>query len=303
MTRASLFLAAGALAFAESITMPSVPESVSPVRKVSVNKTFVYVRVPPGKGPFPAIVYLHGGLGQMAPKALRGRATGQTLSRFLAAGFAIAVPEFATRQYDPQNPQTLRDCLDAVEWVQKMPEVEPSSVVVYGTSGGGSLALEIAGEIKIADAIADEPASILFAGMLTKDLAQGRPEVKASDAQDHMENPRKHYTAEIQKRTRAKIAKIECPVLIVHGDVHVINRINEQIIIPELKAAGKKVHEIYEPGARHGYSMGSAGPAAALKFYEGSRRFLQPLLKTQPKALDASMYKLVPAAEEREGRP
>jgi dipeptidyl aminopeptidase/acylaminoacyl peptidase len=300
MIRTSLLLVAAALAFAGSITMPSVPESVSPLRKVSVSKTCAWVRLPPGKGPFPAIVFLHGGLGQMAPKALQGRATGQTLSRFLAAGFAIAVPEFATRQYDPQNPQTLRDCLDVVDWVKTMPEVDPSSVVVYGTSGGGSLALEVAGEMKIAAAIADEPASILFAGMLTKNLAQGRPEVKASDAQDHMENPRKHYSPEIRKLTRAKIAKIDCPLLIVHGDVHVINRINEQIIIPELKAAGKKVEEIYEPGARHGYSMGSSGSALALKFYEGSRRFLQPLLKTQPKALEASMYKLVPAAEEQE---
>ena len=299
MWRCTMLLA-GALAFAGSLTMPSVPESVAPLQKVTVGKTFSYLRVPPGKGPFPAIVYLHGGLDQMAPKALLARTNGQTMSRFLAAGFVIAIPEFATRIHDPQNPDTLRDCLDAVKWVKKLPEVDPATVVVYGTSGGGSLALEVAGEMKVAAIIADEPASILFTRMLTRELAQGREVVKAGDAQDHMENPRKHYTPEIEKLTRAKIAKIDCPVLIVHGDVHVINRINEQIIIPELKAAGKKIEEVYEPGARHGYSMGSSGPALALKFYEASRRFLQPYLKTQPKAMAASQYQLVPAVEERE---
>jgi dipeptidyl aminopeptidase/acylaminoacyl peptidase len=297
--RASLIFLASALAFAGSITKPLVPENVSPLRKITVGKTFTYVRVPPGKGPFPAIVFLHGGLDQLPAQRLRDQiASSQTLSRFLAAGFVVAMPEFATRIHDPQNPDTLRDCLDVVDWVKRMPEVDPASVVVYGVSGGGSLTLEVAGETMIAAAIADEPASILFAGMLTKELAQGREVVKASDAQDQMENPRKYYTPEIQKLTRAKIARIDCPVLIVHGDVHVINRINDQIIIPELKAAGKKYQEIFVPGARHGYSMGSSGPALALKFYEDSRRFLQPYLKTQPTPMAASQYQVVPAADE-----
>ena len=298
-----MILLASAVAFAGSITRPLVPESVSPVRRVTVAKTFTFVRVPPGNGPFPAIVFLHGGLDQLPEKALRERiATGQTLSRFLAAGYVVAAAEFATRTRDPQNPQTLRDCVDVVNWVKQMSEVDPASVVVYGVSGGGSLALEVAGETRIAALIADEPASILFTGMLTKDLAQGREVVQASDAQDHMENPLKHYPPDLQKLTRAKIAKIDCPVLIVHGDVHVINRINEQIIIPELKAAGKNYKEIYVPGAKHGYSMGSSGPEPALKFYEDSRGFLKPILKTQPAAMAESHYQMVPAAQEREGR-
>jgi hypothetical protein len=58
----------------------------------------------------------------------------------------------------------------------------------------------------------------------------------------------KFHTPELQCFTQEKIRKIKCPILIAHGDKHVINRVNEQVVIPELKAAGKDVREIASPG-------------------------------------------------------
>jgi dienelactone hydrolase len=163
--------------------------------------------------------------------------------------------------------------------------------------------LEIAGEVKVTATVADEPASILFTGMLNEGSAHGRDVVKASDTDAEMENPRKYYTAEVQKVTRRKIAKISCLVLIVHGDVNVINRINDHIIVPELKAAGKQVEHIVYKGEQHGFSMGSSTDEAALKFFEDSRRFLLPYLKNRPKPIAESKYKRVRVTKEREGRP
>src|SRR5690349_12217329 len=138
MRRLALVVVLGVAAFAAAITKPSVPESVAPVRKVSIGKTFAYVRVPPGKGPFPAIVFYHGTLDQWPPQQLKAAIeSGQTLSRFLAARYVVAAAEFATRIHDPQNPDTLRDCLDVLKWVQQMPQVDPASVAIYGISGGG----------------------------------------------------------------------------------------------------------------------------------------------------------------------
>jgi dienelactone hydrolase len=152
-------------------------------------------------------------------------------------------------------------------------------------------------------AVADEPASVLFTGMFNKCSAHGPDVVKASDADDEMENPHKYYTAAVQKVTPAKIANISCPILIVHGDVHAINRINDQIIVPELKAAGKQVKDILYKGEQHGFSVGSSTTEAALKFSEDSQRFLLPYLKIKPKPLAEWEYEQVPVTKEREGQP
>src|SRR5260221_390883 len=90
--------------------------------------------------------------------------------------------------------------------------------------------------------VSGEPASIIFTGMYNKRTR------KRSEQAKLMENPKLYYTPELQKFTRGKIERIACPVLIVHGDQHPINKINHEIIIPEMKAAGKKLEVILYPG-------------------------------------------------------
>src|SRR5439155_4330317 len=113
--------------------------------------------------------------------------------------------------------------------VWQFPDVEPKGVVVLGRSGGGSLALEVAGETELSAIVAGEPASIIFTGMYNQQTRKRPEQAKL------MEDPRHYYTPELQKFTRAKIERIACPVLIVHGDQHPINKTNHEIIIPELK--------------------------------------------------------------------
>jgi dienelactone hydrolase len=75
-----------------------------------------------------------------------------------------------------------------IDWAKKRPDVDPASVVVWGDSGGGSLALELAGETDLAAAAAQEPATILMIGTLTR----------SSDKQTAMVNPKQHWTPEVQ---------------------------------------------------------------------------------------------------------
>src|SRR5687767_5927846 len=59
-----------------------------------------------------------------------------------------------------------------------------------------------------------------------------------------MAEPRKYLTPELEAHTREKIARVACPILLVHGDMHPINRINRinhEIVIPELQRAGKEL--------------------------------------------------------------
>ena len=109
------------------------------------------------------------------------------------------MPTFRSREENPQTRDALDDCLAVVDYVKKMPVVDPKSVAVLGGSGGGSLALELAGETDLCAIVAGEPASVLFTGLMVRGMSDRGPAF-----QDVMRNPKKHYTPELQKFTRAK---------------------------------------------------------------------------------------------------
>lgn len=282
-------------------TFPEVSQQACPVKVVSIpgkagNEVTAVVRQPPGNGPFPAIVLLHGGLSPYRLEALKQESlTRPNYTRFLAAGFVIAVPTFRSREENPQTRDALDDCLAVVDYVKKMPVVDPNSVAVLGGSGGGSLALELAGETDLCAIVAGEPATVLFTGLMVRGMGDRGPAF-----QEAMRNPQKHLTPELMKFTQAKIKQIHCPVLIVHGDIHPLQAINTQIIVPELKAAGKMVEYIEYPGQPHGFWWGASDGPVGQKVFDESLRFIKPTLKTQPVALDESLIKRVPAARDRE---
>lgn len=169
--------------------------------------------------------------------------------RFLAAGYVTVAATFRPRSEDPQTRDALIDCLAVIDYVKKLPRVDPKSVVIFGGSGGGSLALELAGETEICAVAGGEPASVLFTGMMNK---------QHRDPNELMDEPRKHYTPELQKFTEAKISKINCPVLIVHSNLHPINKINNEIVIPAMRAAGKYYEIIFFRNSSTGFTTAMA---------------------------------------------
>jgi dipeptidyl aminopeptidase/acylaminoacyl peptidase len=285
---------------AAKTTYPQVSEAACPLKIASIpgqagNELSAVVRQPPGDGPFPAIVLLHGGLSPYRLETLKQESlTRPNYTRFLAAGFVIAVPTFRSREENPQTRDALDDCLAIVEYVKKMSVVDANSVAVLGGSGGGSLALELAGESDLCAIVAGEPASVLFTGLMVRGMSNRGPAF-----QDVMRNPRKYYTLDLQKFTQTKVNQIHCPVLIVHGDIHPLKIINQEIIVPELKAAGKSVEYIEYPGQAHGFWWGAADGAVGQKVFEDAMRFLKPTLKTQPVAIDGSLITRVAAGRDR----
>ena len=167
------------------------------------------------------------------------------------------------------------DCLAIVAAVKKLPFVDGESVVVFGGSGGGSLALELAASTRLAAIVCGEPATLLFCGMLEDGEFGKRMEVLA--------DPHKHYTAERQARTREKIKHISCPVLILHGDQHALKKLNGEIFLPELKAAGVDVEYKVYPGNPHGFYWGSGTDEKTVdQFLADVDAFLARRLKTPP---------------------
>jgi dipeptidyl aminopeptidase/acylaminoacyl peptidase len=135
-----------------SVTWPYVSESVSPVEQLTIDSPTGYrppvlIRKPPGEGPFPLVVVLHGGTAPHSFEQLRTTVTKQhNVVRLLAAVYAVAVPTFSSRERDPQTTAALRDCIAVIDRVRHLPGIDSESVFVFGGSGGGSLALELAGE-------------------------------------------------------------------------------------------------------------------------------------------------------------
>src|SRR5262249_29484295 len=130
---------------------------------------------------------------------------GQTYCRFLAAGYVVVNPTFRPRDKDPLTTDALVDCLAIVDHVKKMPAVDPKSVVLWGDSGGGSLVLELAGETELCAVVARDPATVLFAGLYSKEnlgrLGE-KPPFSAASGQPIMKDPERWWTPELQKLAR-----------------------------------------------------------------------------------------------------
>jgi dipeptidyl aminopeptidase/acylaminoacyl peptidase len=261
-----------------------------------------FLRKPPGDGPFPAVVVIHPGLVRWPTDLLRQVSMSALPSRFLAAGYVVATVTYRSRDVDPQSRVSLDDSVAAVEYLQKLPYVNAASLAVYGCSGGGDLAIAVAAERRVAAVAAEEPASILFTGVFNTTSPKAGERYTPQDSAPLFVNPRQHYTSDHQRETRAKIAKIQSPTLIVQGDVKTplaVNDFNAAVLIPELRAAGKSVDVITYPGMPHCFALGPPGAteamaASAAKAFQDMEAFFRRHIATPPKPVDPTLITQAP---------
>lgn len=285
-------------------TRPAVSESASPLQPIAPvardgHRGDGFLRKPPGDGPFPALVVVHPGLTVWPTELLRQYVASALPSRFLAAGYVVATVTYRSRDVDPQSRVSLEDSLAAVEYVERLPYVNAASVVVYGCSGGGDLAVAVAAEKPVAAIAAEEPASILFTGVFSNTSPKAGERYTPQDSAPIFKNPKGHYTEQHQRATRQKIAKIQSPILIVQGDVKTllaVNDFNAAVLIPELRAAGKTVEVLTYPGEPHCFAFGgrSTSMASPVKAFQDMDAFFRRHIATQPKAIDAALVNQVP---------
>ncbi|MDA0349437.1 MAG: prolyl oligopeptidase family serine peptidase [Verrucomicrobia bacterium] len=261
-----------------------VPLSLSPVMDLRAETkdgqtAEASYRLPSGKGPFPAIIFIHGTLNTSKQSARHNTLTkSPTHNRFLAMGFVIVQSTFRTYIENPQDQGPVLDNLAVIQAVRDLEEVDPESIVVMGGSGGGSIAMDLITRTRLSAAIAGEPASIIFAGMLN---------VNATDQEDRfasMNDPQKYYTSEIQELVQKKVRQFTTPLLILHGDVHPIKDVNMDYIIPEIRKLEKPLKVIIYPGQPHGFYWGAKPDAKVFNsMMDDIQMFVSPKLKTQPK--------------------
>jgi acetyl esterase/lipase len=311
----------------DGVMRPVVSEEACPLTRIEPLATdgyrgLAFVRKPPGSGPFPVILWIHGGLETSPEHWLREVPKAPNPSRFLAAGYVVVAPTYRSRDTDPQSKVSLEDCLAAVEHTRKLPYVDGRSVVAYGCSGGGDLALEIAAaQAEVCAIVPEEPASMMFSGLFNVNSPKSGERFSPVDTLPIMREPKKFYTPERQRFAQAKIARIQCPILIIQGaETAVLNKFNAETLIPELRAAGKKVEVISYSGEPHcfcftfvppqvqqvparrppgvlpGEMVNPArhNPASALKAFQDIDGFCRKYVSTKPKPVDSGVLKMQP---------
>lgn len=282
------------------VTRPVISEQAAPLEAIvpiasDGHKGTAFLRKPPGAGPFPAVVIIHLGLTEFPAAALRtiSLETAQT-ARFLAAGYVVATTTYRSRDLDPQTTVSLQDSLAAVDHVRKLPYVDPKSIVIFGCSGGGDLALEVAAATDVAAVAPEEPASVLLTGIFNKEFPKAGPRHTPRDADVIFNDPRGYYTPQYQKMTREKLGRIRAPILILQGDQDRLNLFNAQVLIPELRALGTSLDVITYAGEPHcfaftGMPPRTPRPAVALQAFEDTNAFFQRHVPTKPKPIDAKL--------------
>ncbi|MFK5921100.1 MAG: hypothetical protein QM496_02910 [Verrucomicrobiota bacterium] len=233
---------------------------------------------PLGKGPFPTILFLHGGLDTV--RGGRGSLMkGAVQTRFLKKGYLIAHATRRVMRGDNYADVTgaADDTVAAIKTLQAVPLVDKNSFILYGGSAGANLAIHAASLTDVTAIVAGEPATLLMTGMYSK--AGGSTGAVYKDF-------KKAYDSEAQKITQTIIKNLNCPVLMLHGGISQLNTLNKDYIIPEFKAANKTYINIDYPNNPHGFYWGNGTDLKTLeKVIEDSDQFIRKQIKTQPREI------------------
>ena len=177
-------------------------------------------RKPIGEGPFPVILYFHGGRGTFSESRLSDALKEANPTRFLNKGnMVVASTRRKAQQQDrpnsavkkTENPKSysggmVRDGIAAVKKAKMLPGADPESIVIFGGSVGGSLAIETAAQSTIAAVVAGEPSSHHWMGSK-----------KYPDYSNHNIFP-SSYTEERQAFVQSVPGEIDCPILLLGSD-------------------------------------------------------------------------------------
>lgn len=280
--RRRVFLLSGLVVFAglrvaawgDEPKTPAVAEKVAEP-KFKVESNIVYSKaggkellldayVPTGKGPFPAILVIHGGAWRSGNKAQLMRYAQMLAARGYSA-FAINYRLAPDHQY----PAQIEDCRAAVKWIRDHAskyKVDPDRVGAIGYSAGGHLAslLAVEGDIhpecRIQAAVAGG-APVDFRNLATtskavRDLIGGTKEEKAKEYADA--SPATH------------VNKGDAPIFFYHGTAdELVGVENVEKMVGALKDVEVTAELYLVKDAKHvPAAMNLAAVEEAIKFFD-----------------------------------
>lgn len=273
----SLLLATGSKsAMDEQVLRPVIPEALIPLQTLTPTASDgftgeAFIRKPPGEGPFPAVVLVHGGAPRWSTQMLRDYAVHIHASRFLEAGYVIVA--MTRRDLDLALPFSVEqpavtDALAVLDAVKELPYVDANNVVLRGTSVGGYLVLEVAAAREVAAIVVEEPFSFPFVGIRPNEVNDQSPDI-------------------------GKIARIKSPIMDIEGDeTPNINDFNREVFIPAVQSSGKSITVLHYAGELHSFAFYDSPertlhPAVSLDAFNAMDRFFRDHLTIKPIPLNA----------------
>lgn len=133
------------------------------------------VRTPPGRGPFPAVICIHGGSGGLGISFLADHVleNGMVYDRLLEEGYAVCVAEGRMEHEDaygsPRGEHVIdhQDMIAVFNHLRQQPEIDPERIAFFGVSHGGELQMKVISDMDGGPAalVPTEPAVIEYLGL------------------------------------------------------------------------------------------------------------------------------------------
>jgi dipeptidyl aminopeptidase/acylaminoacyl peptidase len=212
-----------------------------------------YVRKPDGPGPFPVIVWMHGGKDSKETTINMGKTQGLPLEEFVRQKWVIYAAD-----YRPGGAFTAidyEDTVKAVEAARALPFVDPKRVGYAGQSHGANAGTRVVSRVDLSGAVLMAPAAMDFievkkairAGVklvpVLSQILAGQEKKYGAPMEEIAKNPTQYgYASGI-----TEAALVRCPLLIENAkdDDNSPPSVIEAYV-KALRAAGKQV-ETYEP--------------------------------------------------------
>jgi dienelactone hydrolase len=220
----------------EPVRGSEIPVRLMYVETIDGLYTPIGLRLPPGAGPFPLILFASGnGGGGMAAVREATQNRSWTQEQFLKAGYAVAWMRYRaevdyaydrspkliidTRQHGQllnRGPLEFEDVIAIGEFAKTLPAIVPERIGYMGMSHGGEMALKIASEYHgIRAMIASEPAAHEFLRLRPDATARINPATGLLDVENLLmretEKVRGRITEDV---ARARIGSIRTPILV-----------------------------------------------------------------------------------------
>jgi hypothetical protein len=250
--------------FTESVTHSDIPVDITLLETVDGLFTPIGIRHPKGNGPFPVVLFFSGnggaGLAQVR-EYINNNA--YTMERFLAQGYAVAWlqyraeawyawPKLPPLQVGKQQanavmnhaPVEIDDLAAIIEYVKRLPYVDPNRVGLCGNSHAGGMILRAGSQgLKVRAAIISEPDVSEFLGLDEKYFAVEEPLFRTIES----------AAPYVDKKTAMeRIRGIDFPMFFVNRDQDELQGLFETAYT-FVKEAGKTVEHVSYDHPVHGF--------------------------------------------------
>jgi dienelactone hydrolase len=270
------------VAIIEPVRGSEIPVQLMYVEMIDGVYSPIGLRMPPGAGPFPVVLFAsgNGGGGMVAVRnATQNRSW--TQERFLAAGYAVAWMRYRAevdyaydrvgklivdqRQHGQllnRGPLEYEDVIAIIEYVKTLPAIASDRIGYMGMSHGGEMAFKIASEYHgVRAMIASEPAAHEFLRLRPDATAHINPSTGLLDVENMLmretEKVRERISADI---ARQRISSIKTPIFVQGRNTDELQGIF-RVCYDLLVEAGKDTQwATYEHGV-HGFVYVQRNPA------------------------------------------